>query len=92
VSTRAIRDALYFAGTTAADTSQAHEAYRKAKAEADAIDKAEERMRRLEEALGEISTSCETKSLRYGSKDDVLAKQRAIIDQVWSVAREALKP
>jgi hypothetical protein len=49
-----------------------------------------ERMRALEEALGEIATACEDKILRVGTEDyiDVL---RSTIDRVHAVALAAYK-
>lgn len=45
----------------------------------------------LLEALGDISTRCETKELRQYSPDDanLAGKQQRVIDGVWDVARKA---
>ena len=45
-------------------------------------------VRRLREALGEISTACEGKELRWGSDADVARRLRLVVDYVWRVARE----
>ena len=48
-------------------------------------------VRRLREALGEISTACEARELRWGSEEDLERKLGRVVDYVWSLAREALK-
>lgn len=48
-----------------------------------------ERIRILEEALGEISTVCE--ETHYGSKEEILAQKLERLDYIWRVATNARK-
>jgi hypothetical protein len=45
----------------------------------------------LLEALGKISTACESKELRNGSPAELVAKLRATLDRVWQTATDARK-
>jgi hypothetical protein len=51
-----------------------------------------ERLRALEETMGDISTACETKDLRTSSAGaHAVEQQRKVIEQVWRLARAALE-